>query len=103
MCALVIVVCSYNNQENGLYNTHVNSENNSNYNLAITLDGQRVSSFPSKGMYRVDVTCENADGKWDYDNWNLSIKNVVNTATCDVDFTTISKTYFNTLRRACGA
>ena len=95
MCALVIVVCSYNNQENGLYNTYVNSDNNSNYNLAITLDGQRVSNFPSKGMYRVDVTCENADGKWDYDNWNLSIKNVVNTATCDVDFTTISKTYFN--------
>ena len=95
MCIFVIVLCRYNNTENDSYNTHVNSDNISNYNLAITLDGQRISNFPSKGMYRVDVTCENAEGKWDYDNWNLSIKNVVNTATCDVDFTTISKTYFN--------
>lgn len=93
-CLLIFIFGTYINKINvGFSNS--NYVGNNKTNLAITLDGQRVSNFPSKGMYRVDVTCENADGKWDYDNWNLSIKNVVNTATCDVDFTTISKTYFN--------
>ncbi len=95
ICVFVIVLCKYVNDEDNQYEENLNVNNTENYNLAITLDGQKVNNFPDKGMYRVDVSCENADGKWDYDNWKLSIKNVVNTATCDVDFTTIGKTYFN--------
>ena len=63
---------------------------------ALTLDGASVSTFPSKGMYRVDVECSNANGKWLYDEWMLAIEDINGTnATCDVSFNTISKTYLN--------
>ena len=62
---------------------------------ALTLDEVSINSFPSKGMYRVDVNCENATGKWDYDNWKLYIEDITNNVSCDIDFTTISKTYLN--------
>ena len=62
---------------------------------ALTLNGVSTNSFPSKGMYRVDVSCENANGKWDYDNWKLYIEDITNNVSCDIDFTTISKTYLN--------
>ena len=64
---------------------------------ALTLDGSSVNNFPSKGMYRVDVECTNATGKWLYDEWKLAVENINGTnATCDVDFVTINKTYINT-------
>ena len=63
---------------------------------ALTLDGTSVNTFPSKGMYRVDVECNNATGKWLYDEWKLAIEDINGTnATCDVSFTTISTTYLN--------
>ena len=63
---------------------------------ALTLDGASVSTFPSKGMYRVDVECSNATGKWLYDEWILAVEDINGTnATCDVSFNTISKTYLN--------
>lgn len=63
---------------------------------ALTLDGEKIDTFPSKGLYRVDVICENANGKWLYNEWKLSIENVVNdNVTCDVNFASISKTNLN--------
>ena len=63
---------------------------------ALTLDGASVNTFPSKGMYRVDVECSNATGKWLYDEWKLAVEDINGTnATCDVSFTTISTTYLN--------
>ena len=63
---------------------------------ALTLDGSSVSTFPSKGMYRVDVECSNATGKWLYDEWKLAVEDINGTnATCDVSFNTISTTYLN--------
>ena len=63
---------------------------------AITLDGANTNSFPSKGMYRADVTCENATGKWLYDEWQLAIEDITSdNITCDIDFTTISQTNLN--------
>ena len=63
---------------------------------ALTLDGASVSTFPSKGMYRVDVECSNANGKWLYDEWKLAVEDINGTnATCDVSFNTISTTYLN--------
>ena len=63
---------------------------------ALTLDGASVSTFPSKGMYRVDVECSNANGKWLYDEWKLAVEDISGTnATCDVSFNTISTTYLN--------
>ena len=63
---------------------------------ALTLDGASTTSFPAKGMYRADVTCENATGKWLYDEWKLSIEDITsNNITCDIDFTTINQTNLN--------
>ena len=63
---------------------------------ALTLDGASVSTFPSKGMYRVDVECNNATGKWLYDEWKLAVEDINGTnATCDVSFNTINTTYLN--------
>ena len=63
---------------------------------ALTLDGASVNTFPSKGMYRVDVECSNATGKWLYDEWKLAVEDINGAnATCDVSFNTISTTYLN--------
>ena len=63
---------------------------------ALTLDGASINTFPSKGMYRVDVECSNANGKWLYDEWKLAVEDINGTnATCDVSFNTISTTYLN--------
>ena len=63
---------------------------------ALTLDGASVNTFPSKGMYRVDVECSNATGKWLYDEWKLAVEDINGTnATCDVSFNTINTTYLN--------
>ena len=63
---------------------------------ALTLDGVSTNSFPSKGMYRADVTCEGATGKWLYDEWQLAIEDITSyNITCDIDFTTISQTNLN--------
>ena len=63
---------------------------------ALTLDGASINTFPSKGMYRVDVECSNANGKWLYDEWILAVEDINGTnATCDISFNTISITYLN--------
>ena len=63
---------------------------------ALTLDGASANTFPSKGMYRADVACEGATGKWLYDEWQLAIEDITsNNVTCDIDFTTISQTNLN--------
>lgn len=63
---------------------------------AVTLDGKVVKSFPSKGLYKAKVTCSNATGKWLYNDWKLAIDSITGDVTCDVDFTTVEKSYFNT-------
>ena len=63
---------------------------------ALTLDGASINTFPSKGMYRVDVECSNATGKWLYDEWKLAVEDINGTnATCDVSFNTISTSHLN--------
>ena len=80
------------------YNTNSNKTfTQDGVTYALTLDGASVNTFPSKGMYRADVTCENATGKWLYDEWVLAIEDINgDNITCDIDFTTISKTNLNT-------
>ena len=62
---------------------------------ALSLDGKSITSFPSKGLYKANVSCEGADGKWLYDDWKLSIENITGDVSCDIKFETITKTYFN--------
>ena len=67
-----------------------------NVTIAMTLDGNDINSFPNKGLYKVNVSCENAEGKWLYDEWKLGIEKIEKaSATCNVNFTTINKSYLN--------
>ena len=77
---------------NKSYNTYkeVNIGDNT-VNIALTLDGSSISDVPSKGNYSVDVSCENATGKWDYSNWKLLVNNIKNAnIVCSLDFTTVN-------------
>ncbi len=62
---------------------------------ALTLDGKKITSFPSKGMYQVSVNCTGANGKWSYDEWKLIMDNITDDVACDIDFNTLKMTYFN--------
>ena len=57
--------------------------------LAITIDNETSETFPTKGDYSVKVNCNNATGIWDYENWNLKLKNTLDNPTCKVKFTSI--------------
>ena len=60
-------------------------------NIALTLDGSSISDVPSKGNYSVNVSCENATGKWDYSDWKLLVNNIKNAnIVCSLDFTTVN-------------
>ena len=84
-----IIVMGYNTNSN-------NTFTQDGVTYALTLDGASTNSFPSKGMYRADVTCEDATGKWLYDEWQLAIEDITSdNITCDIDFTTISQTNLN--------
>ncbi|MDD5865625.1 MAG: hypothetical protein PUD07_03995 [bacterium] len=56
--------------------------------IALTIDGVSSSSFPSSGAYTVNVTCDNAKGKWNPSNWELELTNITGKVKCDVAFTT---------------
>ena len=88
---LLIGIIIINNNSNNKY-----SFEQDGIKYAITLDGEKTTSFPSKGMYKVQVTCDGADGRWLYDDWKLAIENMTSdNVTCDINFSTITKTNFN--------
>lgn len=69
-----------------------------NYNestIALLVNGKVSNTFPSKGLYQIDITCDNADGVWDIDNWKLDIKNITGNASCNVSFTNNPKLLSN--------
>ena len=88
---LLIGIIVINNNSNNKYSF---TQNGIKY--ALTLDGEKTTSFPSKGMYKTQVTCAGADGRWLYDDWKLAIENITSDdVTCDIKFETITKTYLN--------
>ena len=88
---LLIGIIVMNNNSNNKY-----SFTQDGIKYALTLDGNEVTSFPSKGMYKAQVTCVGADGRWLYDDWKLAIENITSDdVTCDIKFETIPKTYLN--------
>ena len=87
---LLISVIILNNNTN---NKHIFKKDGILY--ALSLDGKSITSFPSKGLYKANVSCEGADGKWLYDDWKLAIENVTGDVSCDIKFETITKTYLN--------
>ena len=88
---ILIGIIVMNNNSNNKY-----SFTQDGIKYALTLDGNKVTSFPSKGMYKAQVTCDGADGKWLYDEWKLAIENITSDdVTCDINFSTITKTSLN--------
>ena len=87
---LLIGIIIMNNNSNNKYSF---TQNGIKY--ALTLDENKITSFPSKGMYKVQVTCEGADGKWLYDEWKLSFENIISDISCNINFNTITKKYLN--------
>ena len=63
--------------------------------IALLVNGKTSNTFPSKGLYQIDITCDNADGVWDIDNWKLDIKNITGNASCNVSFTSNPKLLSN--------
>ena len=88
---LLIGIIVINNNSNNKY-----SFTQDGIKYALTLDGEKTTSFPSKGMYKVQVICVGADGRWLYDEWKLAIENITSDdVTCDIKFETISKINLN--------
>ncbi len=87
---LLISVIILNNNTN---NKHIFKKDGIIY--ALSLDGKSITSFPSKGLYKANVSCEGADGKWLYDDWKLAIENITSDVSCNIKFETITKTYLN--------
>lgn len=54
--------------------------------IALTIDGNSATSFPTSGKYNVSVDCENASGRWNPKTWKLEITKITGTVTCDVSF-----------------
>lgn len=63
--------------------------------IALLINGKVSNTFPSKGLYQIDITCDNADGIWDIDNWKLDIKNITGNVSCNVSFTSNPKLLSN--------
>lgn len=63
--------------------------------IALIVDGKVSNTFPSKGLYQIDIICDNADGVWDIDNWKLDIKNITGNVSCNVSFTSNPKVLSN--------
>ena len=90
---LIVLFISIIILNNNNYNKHTFKKDGILY--ALSLDGKSITSFPSKGLYKANVSCEGADGKWLYDDWKLAIENITGDVSCDIKFETITKTYFN--------
>ena len=65
-----------------------------NMKIMVSYNGEPRNNFPVKDsnlFYNVIATCDNADAKWDYDNWELVVYNLVSESKCKVSFTTRNK------------
>ena len=67
-------------------------EENVNSYVAVTIDGTYSTKVPEKNSGKAieSIVCDkDAIGVWDYDNWNLNIKNMKETRTrCQLNFVT---------------
>ena len=58
-------------------------------------NGSSLDTIPAKGMYKVTVSCNNADGSWDYINWKIIVKNITGDVKCNLTFKSMSTSYLN--------
>ena len=77
----------------------ISSENSKTFvkdgiTYAVVENGKKADSVPAKGAYKVDVTCTNATGKWDYAKWELEVSNLTqNEVKCNLSFTSTSERF----------
>jgi len=60
--------------------------------LALTLDGEKITSYPEGTNYGVEINCENGKGKWLADEWKLAVEEITGNVVCNIDFTSNPKT-----------
>ncbi len=56
--------------------------------LAITMDGNPITTFPEGKDYRVSINCENGKGIFFPNEWNFAVKNISGNVICNIDYTT---------------
>ncbi|MDD5865631.1 MAG: hypothetical protein PUD07_04030 [bacterium] len=56
--------------------------------IALTIDGVSSLSFPSSGEYTVNVSCDNAMGRWNAKTWKLEVTKITGIPACQISFTT---------------
>ena len=84
ICVLLIVVSIIS-----LILINKNTNKTFNYKgstIALTVDGNSATSFPTSGKYNVNVNCNNAKCRWNPKTWKLEITKITGTVTCDVSF-----------------
>jgi len=60
--------------------------------LALTLDGEKIKSYPEGTNYGVNVDCENGKGKWLVEEWKLTVEEVTGNVVCNIEFTSNTTT-----------
>lgn len=91
ICILIFGIFYFYNLNTNTLNTNID-----NIKYAIVVDGIETNDIPSKGLYNVVVDCENATGKWLYNEWKLQLIELNNEkAICSLTFTTKDKKYLN--------
>ena len=57
-------------------------------NLNITTNN--TTRFNNRGAYTVNISCTNAEARWDYTNWKLVVSSIQSVDNCDTTFTSRS-------------
>jgi len=58
----------------------------------VIVDGETKESFPEEGAYNVLVSCVNATGYWNPEDWVLVIEDITGNVKCNIDFESGKKT-----------
>lgn len=90
LCILLTFACLI-----AIFSKYDNGFVDNGITYALVVDGKKAKEFPTKGSYKVDVDCTNADGGWDYGKWKLNIENITGDVSCNVSFASKSKVNFN--------
>jgi len=59
--------------------------------LALMLDGKKITEIPKKGDYTIDIDCKNAKGKWLVDDWKFSLEDITGKVICNIEFESIKR------------
>ena len=65
-------------------------------NYTVSVNGEKKNTFPAKGAYTVNISCENAVAIWNYQEWVAEINDITGKVSCDISFNGNTKTTFAT-------